>query len=742
MNWYRQNKATTTNNCDIGMRILLVLVILIMSAGQTLFDPPANGATKTMKADYYIATNGNDTWSGKLAAPNKHNTDGPFATISRAQSAIRSVAQAESPLQGPFTVAVRGGVYKLANPITFGPADSGTATSPVIYEAYTGERPVFSGGEVVYSGPVTEGKPVVVHLADVAAGTWNFIQLWDGNLRRYRTRLPENGYFTAGANLPPTQENVSKGFDQLAYTTADIKPDMKNLGDVEVIPFHIWTASRFRIKAIDPNTKTIAFMGHTAGTAGWENMGGHRFIVENVSEALGQPARWYLDRPTGTLTYYPAQGETHAELIAPRLSSLLELTGDPEHGNWIKNITLNGLTFEYANWVTPDTGESSGQSDTTLGGALRAVGVANVHITNCTVAHVGEWAVDLGEACQNNTVRGCQLTDLGAGGIKLGTMDVKPGPDFAPDGAKMPAAPGDNGLDLKTGGNVIDHCTIAQGGRLLPAGCGVWFGQTASNKLTRNVITDFYYTAISIGWTWGYAPTIVHDNLVAYNTVSRIGQGVLSDMGAIYTLGKQPGTVIEHNNFSDIVSFDYGGWGIYFDEGSSNITARDNYVYHTKTGGFHQHYGENNVVTNNVFADSLTAQLQHTRAEDHLTFDFNHNVVLYKTGTLFNGNWHDGQYAADYNIYWDSGQPVSFEGKTLAQWQAGGHDQHSVIADPSVAVSTLPGSDDVHVAPGPNAARLGITPFDVAPYDDNFREATANPAWPTINTFDATPKGK
>ena len=40
------------------------------------------------KADYYIAPNGNDSWSGKLAAPNASKSDGPFATIERAQQAV------------------------------------------------------------------------------------------------------------------------------------------------------------------------------------------------------------------------------------------------------------------------------------------------------------------------------------------------------------------------------------------------------------------------------------------------------------------------------------------------------------------------------------------------------------------------------------------------------------------------------------------------------------------------------
>jgi len=42
----------------------------------------------------FVATNGNDAWSGKLSEPNADNTDGPFATLERARDAIRALNQA------------------------------------------------------------------------------------------------------------------------------------------------------------------------------------------------------------------------------------------------------------------------------------------------------------------------------------------------------------------------------------------------------------------------------------------------------------------------------------------------------------------------------------------------------------------------------------------------------------------------------------------------------------------------
>ena len=45
----------------------------------------------SVKADFYVAADGNDGWSGTLPAANSKSSDGPFATLARARDAVRQL---------------------------------------------------------------------------------------------------------------------------------------------------------------------------------------------------------------------------------------------------------------------------------------------------------------------------------------------------------------------------------------------------------------------------------------------------------------------------------------------------------------------------------------------------------------------------------------------------------------------------------------------------------------------------
>ena len=128
------------------------------------------------KADFYVSTQGNDSWSGTLAEPNATKTDGPFLTFGQAQKAVRELKSKvffpkDAPIEKRWIgsphplgrgkdilVYIRGGQYGLKQTLVFRPADGGERVETnlptgafeyhklkdhyVTYAAYPGEKPV------------------------------------------------------------------------------------------------------------------------------------------------------------------------------------------------------------------------------------------------------------------------------------------------------------------------------------------------------------------------------------------------------------------------------------------------------------------------------------------------------------------------------------------------------------------------------------------------------------------------
>jgi hypothetical protein len=159
---------------------------------------------------FFVAPNGNDAWNGDLSAPNANNSDGPFASLSRAQIAVQKAAK-------PAMVIVRNGTYypvltaatanSYSGTLKFTSADSGSSSgAQIIWQNYPGETPVVSGGVPANSDPISGAGLNLqwtnsgnLYQAQLPATLPNgvalqpFESLYYNGTRRMRSRIHDNG---------------------------------------------------------------------------------------------------------------------------------------------------------------------------------------------------------------------------------------------------------------------------------------------------------------------------------------------------------------------------------------------------------------------------------------------------------------------------------------------------------------------------------------------------------------------
>ena len=599
------------------------------------------------------------------------NPDGslkkPFRSIADAQKKVRTLILSKA--KGSIKVIIHRGTYELNEPLLFTYEDSGNENLSISYEAAKDEKPIISGAENI---KLTQLNSKIWTLS-IPQYRDNLFDIYINGHRATKARTPNRGFFCldsvkeiiADKNIDQPIENATQQlyFPQNATTAInELSPDQ--LSKVRFNALFKWdNMIRFLTKKGNDSGE---FVSNGKKMQPWNQLGKMtRFYLENYPAALDTVGEWYFEK--GTVKYIPSPAEKKLTTIIslPKLDKLLLIKGDALNNKKVENITFKGLSFMYSNYSLHQGGFEPAQAASTVDAAIMIDEANNINFDQCEIGHTGQHGIWFRSGCSDCTMKQCFIYDLGAGGIRIGETVIQ------------------KDDRLSTHNITIENCIIHSGGYNFPSGVGVWIGQSGNNTLTHNDIGDFRYTGVSVGWVWGYAYSPAKNNKIIYNRIHHIGWALLSDMAGVYTLGQSEGTEVSNNVVYDIYSYSYGGWGLYPDEGSSNIRMENNFVMNTKTGGFHQHYGKENIIRNNVFAFADNYQLQCTRVEPHLSFTFKNNIVVGNKGVLLQGPWFQININMDKNCYWfENDMPFNFNGKSINEWINAGRDKSSLIENP------------------------------------------------------------
>ncbi|MCX7048379.1 MAG: right-handed parallel beta-helix repeat-containing protein [Candidatus Sumerlaeota bacterium] len=583
---------------------------------------------------FYVAPSGADS--------NPGTRDKPFRTVEKARDAVRAI---NKNMKDDSVVELAAGSYPLSRTLAFGAEDSGFGGRRVIYRAAPGTTVTLSGGQRIEGWTPDAGGRF-----KAPAPLDNFRQLYVNGRRAIRARGPvPSGLKPWGKHeaiirppastqsTPSTPSTPSTTTSKIiigslevtapaGYTAPDARmADWKNPSDIEFGYFNSWTHMICRVQSIARDGAgvviTMAQPGFYLSHRKEGTQAGMPAYIENALELLDEPGEWYFDRAGHVLYYLPRPGENMAtaEVIAPALTTLLEVKGSLD--NPVHDLRFEGITFAHATWLRPSefghpdvqvnfivNGENMMQrpgrerqctsvnEECSKSPANIVVDAARaIQFEGCVFTALGGAGIDLQHGASDNVISGCQFRDISGSAIQVG------------DVMREDHHPTDERRIVK--GNQIANNVITRAGVEYQDSVGIFCGYTEGTVIAHNEIFDLPYTGVSVGWGWGETdagggnyvtpiiyktPTVCRNNRIEYNHIHHV-MLLRNDGGGVYTLGRQPGTIIRGNHIHDNGPGSPGG--IYLDEGSADIEVTGNLVYGVARAMNYNNRAQNRIAT-------------------------------------------------------------------------------------------------------------------------------------------------
>ncbi len=532
------------------------------------------------KADFYVSPAGNDLWSGTLPEPNNTGTDGPFASLERAQKAVTALkAKVYFPKDPPvetrwigsphpfgkgkdILVYVRNGHYYLPRPLVFTPADGGERVETnlptgafeyhklkdhyVTYAAYPGEKPIISGGMPISGWKQKKG------IWSARLETDSVKMFLVNGKKQTLARKPNNGYFIPTA--------VSKKIDEFSFKKGELE-SWKELTGNRIVMLLRWHTGINSLATIDSKAGIAFLKSPQEGIV----IVPPRYYVENLKALLDTAGEWFFDRYTKEISYIPS-GEVsdlnQAHCSVAMLNQLVKVSG--EKGNPVRNLRFYGLTFE---------GTESGSS---------ALSFENAHaneLVGCTVRSCAGTGINVRAGCYQTKILDNNIESIDNGGIYV-TGTLKHLWQYVSDfQKKIPFGPtGDSPLIIRE--TLVSYNRISNCG-----GLSILADNSISTTISHNYITKTRGRyGIDIG-DWSNQEDALDGNyLVEYNHLDDVQQDA-DDSGAIKTCGMVFNSIVRRNLIHKVhAGFFNDNVAFWFDNMSQGWTCEENIYYDLEQG--------------------------------------------------------------------------------------------------------------------------------------------------------------
>ena len=546
----------------------IYLILFYTFLTQTLFadgkflrnETGSEFSIQSSEADFYVAVNGNDKWSGTLPEPNLAKTDGPFATIESAQQAIRHLKKKvyekkEPPIETRFIgsphiygngrdilVLIRGGIYPVSQPIKFEAKDGGERVETnlptgafeyhklkdyyVTYAAYPYEIPIITGGKPVTNWTKKQNGVWETHFPGESVNS-----LYVKGERQTLARTPNKGYFPVA--VMPTDP------DYFQFNNGDIQtwPNMENNRIHLVVR---WSTIHSSIKSIDNNNRAYLESSHN----GLMDVP-PKYYVENVKALMDSPGEWYFDEKTKVLSLIPPQDVSNpndAVITVPHAQGLISIKGSQDQP--VRNLRFYGLSFQ----------ETAEGGTATLDYSY----AKNCEILKNTIQNVGQTAVHLGIGSYHNRVAHNVISHVKGNGVNAtGTVHPNHFEDWVND-------------------NQITYNSIMD---CWPASQGIYTANALRTTIAHNRVSKTGSYGIAVGSWPNVEENSDGNHLVEFNHVSETCL-VRDDEGGIAVYGLSEGSVVRNNLIHDVAHAETNeNVGLFFQNMSSGWTVTNNIYY-------------------------------------------------------------------------------------------------------------------------------------------------------------------
>lgn len=492
----------------------LAVSINLSNCATTLWVDQASCVVQDGGRVWYVAPDGSDSSSGSLAAP--------FQTVARAATQVTA----------GDTIALRAGTYRETLQLPC----SGTRANPITVCAYTNERVIFSGCDVVAGPWAATSNAIYTAETDWSLGS-GYNQVFVDGAMVHEARYPD---FGSTDLLSPATAALTVSSNYTVATSA-----FDGLGDLTGARFYASVGSSWAWQnaLIASNRIGTLFLNAASASTWW---------WPNYSNTSSDAGRGFV---YGLLSLLDADGEwlVESNTVAPHTLHLRIAEGvDPaEHliemkrRNWC--LDLNGQNFIVISNLA------------FTAGAVRLNGEGLV-LTHCTAAHLSHFMV------------------------------------FSSGGAANGGRAEGSGISVSGTSNSVQYCTVRDtaGSGIIVSGTG---HRITRNHIFNTDYSATYAVGLKLDGTFHTATfNTLHDTgrdiiqptgkgcTVMFNECYAAGR-LCKDLGAVYAWGTNAQatngaiTRIAYNWVHDSSANDPLGMGIYIDNYSRHFQIDHNVVW-------------------------------------------------------------------------------------------------------------------------------------------------------------------